>query len=256
MKIASWNVNSIRARLDRVLAWLQKERPDVVCLQELKAVEQAFPAEALREAGYFSAVYGQKTYNGVAILSRTEPTAVERGMDDGVEDPQARLLAADVEGVRVLSAYVPNGQAVASEKYAYKLAWLGRLADLLARRYDPQERLVLCGDFNVARDDADVAKPPDWADTVLCHAAARAALESILDWGLTDPVRLKHPEGGIYSWWDYRMLAFPKNNGLRLDYVFATDPLAQRLITATVDRDERKGAKPSDHAPVIAAFEI
>ncbi len=254
MKIATWNVNSIRARLNRVLAYLEKERPDVVCLQELKTVEEAFPAEAIREAGYFSAVYGQKTYNGVAILSRTEPTGVARGMEDGIDDPQARLIAADVEGIRVISAYVPNGQAVGSEKYDYKLAWLGRLADLVAQQYEPKDLVVLCGDFNVARDDKDVAKPEDWAETVLCHAGARQALERIVTWGFMDPIRSNHPEGGIYTWWDYRMLAFPKNNGLRLDYVFATEPLAHRVTAASVDRDERKGAKPSDHAPVIVTF--
>jgi exodeoxyribonuclease-3 len=249
MKIATWNVNSIRARQERLLAWLEKEEPDILCLQELKVTDDAYPAGVLRAAGYTSAVYGQKTYNGVAILSRTEPARVERGM--GGDDPQARLIAAEVAGLHVVSAYVPNGQVVGSDKYEYKLAWLQGLREYLARRYTPEHPIVLGGDFNVARDDGDVARPADWAETVLCHGQARDALERVLDWGLADLVRAKHPAGGLYTWWDYRMLAFPKNNGLRIDYIFATAPVVARLTAARVDRDERKGPKPSDHAPVI-----
>jgi exodeoxyribonuclease-3 len=225
----------------------------VVCLQELKAADEAFPHESIRAAGYHAAVHGQKTYNGVAILSRSQPTHVRCGMDND-DDDQARLIEAEVEGLRVVSAYVPNGQSVGSEKYDYKLQWLLRLRRCLERRFDPASPFVLCGDFNVARDNLDVALPAKWEGTVLCHEDARAALERVLDWGLVDVFRQQHPEGGIYSWWDYRMLAFPKNDGLRLDYVFASQALAQACVSASVDRDERKGDKPSDHAPVIAAF--
>jgi len=254
VKIATWNVNSIRARLERALAWLEKQQPDVVCLQELKATDEAFPLEPLREAGYHCAVFGQKTYNGVAVLSRVEPESVERGLSDEADDPQARLIAATIKGTHILSAYVPNGDVVGSEKYAYKLAWMERLRDHLERRFSPSDPLVLCGDFNVARDDKDVARPEEWGNSVLCHADAREALERIREWGFTDVFRKHHPEGGIYSWWDYRAGAFHRNDGLRLDHIFATEPVANRCTAAEVDRDERKGTKPSDHAPVIAAF--
>ncbi len=254
MKIATWNVNSIRSRLDRLLQWLAKMEPDVVCLQELKATDEAFPYAAIHEAGYHAAVHGQKTYNGVAILSRSEPLDVQRGLADDIDDPQARVIAARVDDAVIISVYVPNGQSVGSEKWTYKLQWMGRLRHYLERRFDPAVPLLLCGDFNVARDDLDVANPAQWVGTVLCHQDGRRALEDIRRWGLTDVLRTHHPEGGIYSWWDYRMLAFPKNDGLRLDYIFATEPMARRCAGAEIDRDERKGEKPSDHAPVVAEF--
>jgi exodeoxyribonuclease-3 len=255
MKIATWNVNSIRSRLQRLLDWLQQARPDVLCLQELKATDESFPYDAVREAGYHAAVFGQKTYNGVAILSRTPPSKIERGWAPGDDDQQARLLAAEIDGVQVNSVYVPNGEQVGSAKYVYKLDWMGRLRTHLESHYTATTPLFVCGDFNVARDDRDVAHPAQWAGTVLCYPSARMALERILDWGLIDVFRQRHPEGGIYSWWDYRMLAFPKNDGLRLDYIFATEPLAQRCTYAEIDRDERKGEKPSDHAPVVSVFD-
>jgi len=256
MKIATWNVNSVRARLERLLAWLGKVRPDVLCIQELKVTNEAFPREAVNQAGYHAAVLGQKTYNGVAILSRTEPAGVVRGIEDGVDDPQARLVSADVDGVRIINAYVPNGQEVGSEKFQYKLDWLGRLRGYLDRRCRPDEPVLLCGDFNVAPDDADVASPAEWADTVLCCPAVRAALEHVRQWGLIDAFRKHHPEGHVYTWWDYRELAFPRNDGLRLDHLFATAPLTERCMSAEVDRNERKGVKPSDHAPVVAEFDL
>ncbi|MBN1908604.1 MAG: exodeoxyribonuclease III [Pirellulales bacterium] len=253
MLLATWNVNSIRARLERLVAWLDEAQPDVVCLQELKVTDEAFPHEPIAEAGYHAAVFGQKTYNGVAILSRDEPAEVRRGWDD---DPQARLLAARFGRVTVVNTYMPNGQEVGSDKWAYKLAWMERLQEELAAHHEPTEPLILCGDFNVAPDDADVAEPEVWSESVLCHPDARARLDSLRQWGLIDVFRRHHPDGGIYSWWDYRMLAFPKNRGLRLDHIFATEPLAECCTEAWVDRDERKGAKPSDHAPVLARFEL
>lgn len=256
MKLATWNVNSVRARQERLLAWLQRTEPDVVCLQELKVADEAFPFETIREAGYWAAVSGQKTYNGVAILSRLEPLDVQRGMADGADDPQARLLTATIAGIHIISAYFPNGKMVGSEHYAYKLAWMRRLQQYLQTRFNPSDPLVLCGDFNVAPDDADVARPAAWANSVLCHGDARQALEEIRRWGLVDVLRKHHSQGGVYSWWDYRMLAFPKNDGLRIDHIFATEPLAARSTGAEVDRQERKGAKPSDHAPVIATFAV
>ncbi len=254
MRIATWNVNSIRARQDRLLAWLSRHAPDVLCLQETKVEDAAFPFEVLRGAGYHAVVHGQRTYNGVAILAREEPHEVEAGFGDGAEDAQARLLSARVAGLRVLSAYVPNGDTVGSEKWRYKLEWLRRLRAGLDARYAPDEPLLLCGDLNVARDEGDVAHPDRWAESVLFHPEARVALEGVRSFGLVDIFRQIHPQGGIYSWWDYRMLAFPKNDGLRIDHLLATPALAARCTDAQVDRDERKGKGASDHAPVIATF--
>lgn len=254
MRIVSWNVNSVRARLDRLLAFLDRHEPDVVCLQELKVPDEDFPRKAVEAAGYRAAVHGQRTYNGVAILSRVEAGDVRAGMADGTLDEQARLIAATVEGIRVVNVYVPNGQTVGSDKWEYKLAWLERLRGWFERECRPEAPLVLCGDFNVAPDDRDAAQPADWADSVLCHDGARAALRRVTDWGLVDTVRLHHVGPGPYTWWDYRMLAFPKGNGLRIDHILTTSGLAERCSAVWVDRDERKGTKPSDHAPVIAEF--
>ncbi len=254
MKIATWNVNSVRAREARLLAWLAAWKPDVLCLQELKVVDSDYPTDAVGALGYHSAVYGQKTYNGVAILSRTPLEDVQRGFGEGDDDPQARLLSARVNGVRVLSAYVPNGGEVGSEKFAYKLAWMAKLRAHLERTASPDEPLALCGDMNVAPEDRDVARPEEWKDTVLCHPAARAALQHIVAWGLDDTFRRHHAEAGFYSWWDYRMLGFPKNNGLRIDHVLTTRSLGVRSTGAEIDRNERKGKQPSDHVPVVATF--
>lgn len=251
MKVATWNVNSIRARLARLLDWLGRVQPDVVCLQELKVPDEEFPLEEIRAAGYFAAFHGQRTYNGVGILSRTEPTDVAIGMAGGTEEDQARLIAATVSGVRFLSAYFPNGQLVGSDKWAYKLDWMGRLARHLAERYAPTDPIVLCGDFNVAPEDRDVARPEEWGGSVLCQAEAREALRAIAAWGFVDAIRLHHEGPGPYSWWDYRMLAFPKGNGLRIDHLYLTQPLVPRCTAAWVERNERKGKLPSDHAPVM-----
>jgi exodeoxyribonuclease-3 len=254
MKIATWNLNSIRSRHERLLRWLDRHQPDVLCLQELKAPEPDFPLDPLRGAGYFAAVSGQKTYNGVAILSRSEPQDIERSFGDDVDDPQARFVAALVDDVRILSVYVPNGARVGSEKWDYKLQWLDRLKHYLDRTGDPSGALALCGDLNVATDDADVANPEVWRDSVLCHEEGRKALERVREWGLVDAFRLKHPDGGIYSWWDYRRLAFPKNDGLRIDHIYVTESLSRRVVEAEVDRQERKGKQPSDHAPVVVVL--
>ena len=251
MRIATWNVNSIRAREERLANWLKAQAPDVLCLQELKVTEADFPFAAVAALGYHAAAFGQKTYNGVAILSREEPQDIHRGMEDGVDDPQARLISARVQGIRVVSAYVPNGQTVGSEKWVYKLAWLGRLRSWLGAHLAPGEPFVLCGDFNVAPDDRDVARPEEWNDSVLCHPEVRAALGAVVGLGLEDLFRRHHAEGGFYSWWDYRELGFPKNNGLRIDHLYGNAALAARSTGAEIDRNERKGKLPSDHAPVI-----
>jgi exodeoxyribonuclease-3 len=255
VKLVTWNVNSVRARQERLAAFLRREQPDVCCLQELKVVDADFPALEVEALGYRCTVHGQKTYNGVAILSRNEPAQVRAGLGDGVADPEARFLAATVDGVRVVCVYVPNGKTVGSDKWNYKLSWLRRLRAWLDRSADPAAPLVLCGDFNVAPEDRDAARPDEWRDTVLMHADARAALREVAAWGLTDAVRLHHQGEGPFTWWDYRMLGFPKNNGLRIDHILVTAPLAARCRETRVDRDERKGKLPSDHAPVIAVFD-
>ncbi|HVO31908.1 MAG TPA: exodeoxyribonuclease III [bacterium] len=255
MKLATWNVNSIKARLERLTAWLARHEPDVLCLQELKVEEKAFPREEIAALGYDYAAVCQRTYNGVAILSRWPISDVTSGIDDGHEDPQARLIAATVAGVRVLSAYFPNGERIGSDKWDYKLEWMTRLRAHLDARYHPDQPLALCGDFNVAPDERDVHDVRAWTGTTLFHPDVRDRLRRIQDFGLVDVMRKHHEEPGIYSWWDYRMLGFPKNNGLRIDHVFATAPLAAKSLECVVDREERKGKLPSDHAPVVATFD-
>jgi exodeoxyribonuclease-3 len=256
MRVATWNVNSVKARLERLVSWLMRHQPDVFCLQELKVPDDAFPFEAVKQAGYSAAVFGQKTYNGVAILTKKEPRDVRRGLEERPDDTQARAISVEADGVRVYSIYAPNGQEVGSDKWAYKLDWLRTLRTHLDRHYTIEGRVILCGDFNVAPHAKDVANPEAWEPSVLFHAEARAAYEQVRGFGLRDVFEQHHPEGGQYTWWDYRMLAFPKNNGLRIDHILATPPLAGRCTAATIDRAERKGKLPSDHAPVVAEFDV
>jgi exodeoxyribonuclease-3 len=249
--LATWNVNSIKARLERLSRWLETRQPDVVCLQELKVADAAFPLVDIEALGYHTVFQGQKTYNGVAILAKDKPTDVARGLDDGVDDPQARLIAATVGGIRVVCVYVPNGKEVGSDKYEYKLAWLKRLRAWLDRHASPSDPLLLCGDFNVAPEARDVHDPKAWEASVLYHPSMRAALKEVTDFGLHDGLRLVTQDEGIYSWWDYRMLAFPKGRGVRIDHLLVTEPLVARVKDAYVDREERKGKQPSDHAPAL-----
>lgn len=256
MKIATWNINSIRARTERLLAWLSSAQPDVLCLQELKCTPEQLPAEEIRAAGYHSVVHGQKTYNGVAILSKEEPRDALLGMSDDVEDPQSRVVAASVGSVRVICVYAPNGQSVGSEAYEYKRAWFQRLRRYLDTRHAKKEPLVLCGDFNVAPEDIDVHDPALWKDQILFSEPEKAALKHVCDFGLVDTFRQHHAEGGKFSWWDYRQLSFPKNKGLRIDHVFATPGLAEKCVGSDIDREARKGKQPSDHAPVWAQLDV
>jgi exodeoxyribonuclease III len=260
MKIATWNVNSIRVRLPRLLAWLQQHQPDVVGLQETKTLDGQFPFAELEQAGYCAETWGQKTYNGVALLSKRPLLNVTRGFTNiapstpGSDSEQARCIAGSLDGVRVVTVYVPNGSEVGSDKYAYKLAWLAQLATWLPSQQQGGDQLLLCGDMNVAPTDADVHDPDAWRETVLCSTAERAALLTATV-GLSDLVRKHHSQPGLFTWWDYRGIAFFKNLGLRIDHIFATPELAQRCTSAIVDRPQRKGEQPSDHAPVIAEFE-
>ena len=254
MKIVSLNVNSIRARKDRLLSWLSRHQPDVMCLQELKVEEKDMPTAELAQLGYAYAAAFQKTYNGVAILSKHPLADVAVGLDDGEDDPQARLVAATVNGVRCISVYVPNGQAVGSDKWAYKLRFYERLERYLRERCDLGKPLLLAGDFNVAPDARDVHKVAEWEPTVLFHPEARAALEKMRSVGLYDTFRMLHEGAGCYSWWDYRAGGYQRDDGLRIDQLYASASLAERLLEASIDRAERAGEGPSDHTPCIAVF--
>ncbi len=256
MKIATWNINSVRAREARLVAWLAKTAPDVICLQETKTEDAGFPETALRAAGYHAVLFGQKSYNGVAIAARAALAIddVARGLGDDEPDDEARVIAATVAGIRIVCAYVPNGQDLGTEKYTYKLAWYRRLRRYLDRTATPATPLILCGDFNVTSDDKDVWSPAAWAGKIHCSPDERAALAEVLGFGLIDLFRVHAPEGGVYSWWDYRGIAFFKNQGLRIDYVYATQPVAARCTACVIDRDARKGQDASDHAPVIATI--
>jgi exodeoxyribonuclease-3 len=250
MKLATWNVNSIRARHDRVLAWAREHRPDVLCLQETKVEDAEFPIVEFAALGYEAILHGQRTYNGVAILSRTPLADVERGFGDGGDDAQCRFITATTAGIRVMSTYVPNGETLDSPKFAYKLEWMRRLATWLKVRLAAHAPAALCGDFNVAPTPFDVHDPALWERSVLYAPAAREALAEIPETGLVDVVRRLNPDQPLYTWWDYRQLSFPKGRGLRIDHVFVTPSLDARVVAAGVDREARKGKQPSDHAPV------
>lgn len=255
MLLASWNVNSLTVRLPRLLPWLEATRPDVLCLQETKIEDARFPATELRSAGYVAHFAGQKTYNGVALLVREglHIDDVVVGIP-GFADEQKRVIGATVAGVRIIGVYVPNGQAVDSDKYRYKLAWLEAFAGMLRHERTRHARLAVGGDFNVAPDDRDVHDPAAWAGAVLVSEPERAAFRALLATGLVDSFRLFDQPPATFSWWDYRMLAFPKNRGLRIDHILLSPALAQRCVESRIDRNARKGEKPSDHAPVLVAL--
>jgi len=253
MKIATWNVNSLNVRLPHVLEWLAAQQPDVLVLQEIKQVTEAFPAEALAEAGYQSIANGQKTYNGVAVISRN-PASDPVLEFPNFEDPQRRVLAATVDGVRIVDLYIPNGSEVGSEKYAYKLSWLDALRAFLTDEMTQHEKLVVLGDFNIAPADADVHDPEKWGGAILCSPAERQALKDLLDLGLTDVFRnFEHPEK-TFSWWDYRAAGFRRNAGLRIDLILTSDVMTDACTSSYVDREPRAWERPSDHAPVVAEF--
>jgi exodeoxyribonuclease-3 len=244
MKIATWNVNSIRARLARVVAWTERELPDVLCMQEIKVPDEEFPLAPFTDLGY----------NGVAILSRLPIEDVERGLPGEGPDDHRRLIAATVGGIRVIDVYVPNGQSPESEKFAYKMEWLARLRDYLEATIRKTKPLLLLGDFNIAPEERDVRYIDLWRGHIHFHPKEHQALGRITALGLHDLFRQHHEEGGFYSWWDYRALAFQKNNGLRIDLMLANEPLRKRCTSCVMHRDERKGETPSDHIPVVAEF--
>src|SRR5882672_5271132 len=237
MKIATWNVNSIIARLPHVTRWLAAALPDVLCIQETKCADDKFPLLELQATGYECIHFGQPSYNGVAILSRSGAANVQRGFLDDDAASQRRVLTADVAGVRVINVYIPNGQAVGSEKYRFKLEWLRRLRDFLDHSYDTSSQVLICGDFNVAPEDRDVHDPRLWQNRVLCSEPERAALQQVKAWGFTDTFRLHHEEAGHYSWWDYRAGAFRRNLGLRIDHVWTSAPLTRRSRATWIDKE-------------------
>lgn len=251
VKIATWNINSVRARVDQLIDWLRTREPDVLCLQETKCTDDQFPSLEVREAGYHAQLFGQKSYNGVAILSKEPVTDVRRNLGD--DDEQARLIAAMARGVRVVGLYAPNGQSIGAEAYQYKLKWYASLTRWLS--FTRGTPTVVCGDFNVAPAELDVYDVPLFSGQTLFSPKERDAFAALLQAnGLVDLMRAKHPSDVIYTWWDYREGGFRKNKGLRIDHVLVSPELVERCVSIEVDRRAREGKQPSDHAPVIAIF--
>lgn len=257
MLIATWNVNSLNARMPRVEEWLAAVQPDVLCLQETKMTDAQFPALEFSGMGYESAHHGQGRWNGVAILSKVGLDDVVVGFDDGRDpDPDARVVWATCGGVRVVSVYVPNGRELTDPHYVYKLDWLGRLRNHLDAHHTPDEHLVVLGDWNVIPTDDDVWSPAAFEGATHVSQPERDAIQHVKDWGLVDTLRERYPEPGIYSYWDYRNLDFPKGRGIRIDYLLSSRALAERCSLDLIDRNGRKGEKPSDHTPVMAVYDV
>jgi len=253
VKLATWNVNSLRVRLPQLSDWLSAARPDVICLQEIKLEDHKFPRAELEAAGYRAAFSGQKTYNGVAILALEEPVEISAGIP-GFADEQKRVIAATIAGVRVVCIYAPNGQSVGTDKYEYKLRWFAALREWLVDELARFPRLAVAGDFNVAPEDRDVHDPAAWEGQVHVSGPERAAFRALLDVGLSDSFRLFEQPEKSFSWWDYRMMAFRRNAGLRIDQILLSGELASRCLASNIDKAPRKLERPSDHAPVIAEF--
>jgi len=253
VKIATWNVNSLKVRLPHVLEWLASEQPDVLGLQETKLTDENFPADAIREAGYHVAFAGQKTYNGVALITKQPASDVVTDVD-GLDDPARRILGATVGDTRVLNLYVVNGQEVGSDKYEHKLHWLRQVTRHVRDEVAEHPRFVVMGDFNIAPDDRDVHDPAAWHEKILCSTPEREALQAMLALGLKDAFRLFEQEPALYSWWDYRAAGFRRNLGLRIDLILASEPMAASCSKCWIDKAPRKLERPSDHTPVVAEF--
>ena len=254
MKIATWNVNSIRARLPRVVPWLREHRPDIVCMQETKVEDDSFPREPLEDEGYNLVVSGQKTYNGVAVLAKHAIEDVVTELPGDNDTAEKRVLGCVIEDFMILNLYVPNGRAVGHEHFYYKLDWMDRVGELLNQKYDTNEKIVVVGDFNVTFDDRDVYDPAAYHEKIHCSTPERDALRKLMSIGLHDGLRKFHEEGGIYTWWDYRTRGFTRNDGLRIDHVLLSQPALDACEEMWVDKAARDGKGPSDHAPVLATF--
>ena len=251
MRIATWNVNSLKVRLQHVTDWLASHQPDVLCLQETKTEDAKFPLEAIRQTGYQVVFNGQKTYNGVALLSRVAPVNVTADIP-GFDDPQKRVLAATYGDTRVVCVYIPNGESVDSDKYQYKLRWLAALTEWLRAEMQKYPRLALLGDYNIAPEDRDVYDPKEWAGKVLFSDLEHTAFKGLLALGLTDSFRMFDQPERSFTWWDYRMNAFRRKLGVRIDHILLSAPLAQNCSACAVDIEPRKLERPSDHTPVFA----
>lgn len=254
-KVATWNVNSLRVRLPQVLTWLASAQPDILGLQETKVVDADFPVDDIRAAGYHALFRGEKTYNGVAILSKLEAKHPVRQLP-GMEDTQCRFLAASFSDVQFINVYVPNGQEVGSDKYKYKLAWLQSLKKYVHGPLQRHARLLIVGDFNIAPDDRDVHDAKQWQDQILCSGPERKAFSDLLAEGLKDSFRLFTQAENSFSWWDYRAMAFRRNRGLRIDHILMSDSLSAACTKSYIDKTPRKLERPSDHTPVIAELDI
>ena len=254
MLLATWNVNSITVRTTHVLSWLERVSPDILCLQETKIVDEKFPKATFEAAGYQCAFHGERTYNGVAILSRLPVEFLQKGFVEEVTPAACRFIEAQIGQIRVLNAYIPNGQAVGSEKYLYKLSWLKSLKHHLEKQHDPKSNLVLCGDFNIAPENSDVYDPEDVGESVMCSEAERSALGLLRGWGLEDAFRKHNQDANEFTWWDYRMGAFRRNMGFRIDHIYATRAATTACTRSWIDRLPRKEERPSDHAPLLAEF--
>jgi len=256
VKVATWNVNSLRVRLPHVLTWLEREQPDLLALQETKLKDEDFPADTFEDRGYTATFSGQAAYNGVAIISRERPDSVMLDIGNGYADEQKRVLGATFGRLRFWNLYVPNGQSVDSDKYRYKLEWLAALRTLLAAELATHPLLLVAGDFNIAPEDRDVYNPTAWEGQVLCSPAERAALRALGELGLSDTFRLFEQPASTFSWWDYRGVAFRRNQGLRIDLMLASAALSQMCLGCRIDKEPRVWECPSDHVPVVAEFAI
>ena len=256
MKIATWNVNSINVRMPQLLGWLAAADPDVVCIQETKTVDENFPAAALKDAGYESAFIGQKSYNGVAIISKFPIEDVQKNFFDDNDDSQRRMIAATVAGIRIVDTYIPNGSELWSDKFKFKLDWLQRLRAFFDETCDAGGDVILCGDFNVAIEDADIWDPVSMAGKLHFSKPERAAIHNVKQWGFTDLYRQMNGNVQEFSWWDYRAGAWQRNHGLRIDHLWASESLAAKCTGCWIDKSTRALTLPSDHAPVIAEFQV
>lgn len=255
MKFATWNVNSLNVRLPQVLDWLAQTQTDVLTLQELKIPDERFPHEAFTQAGYYSECFGQKTYNGVAMISRFPMTDIIRNIPD-FEDEQSRLIAATIKGIRIVGAYFPNGESPESDKFTYKMCWLDALHSWLGTELKAHSQLIIAGDYNIAPDDRDVYDPIAWKDQILCTPQERAHFQNLLELGLHDTFRLFEQEPGIWSWWDYRNFSLQKNKGLRIDLILASHALKEKITSSFIDKVPRKNERPSDHAPAVIEINL
>ncbi|MGI8811350.1 MAG: exodeoxyribonuclease III [Pyrinomonadaceae bacterium] len=256
MKIATWNVNSINARLDHLLGWLETTQTDVVCLQETKCIDDNFPYQQIFDLGYHTAFYGQKSYNGVAILSKYEPEDVQKNFPDDDDESPKRLIAATINGIRVVNTYIPNGTELWTDKFKFKLDWLQRLRKYFDETCDRHGDVLLCGDFNVAPQETDVWNVPAWTDHLHFSKPERAAMHHVKQWGFVDVFRKLNGDVKEFSWWDYREGAWQKNHGLRIDHIWTSAPLAEKCTGCWIDRTPRALERPSDHTPVVAEFSV